>query len=194
MSKLNLKCDYLLPKHQKKIMLCLAKYGVMTMSETNRKLHGENTSTTRAFHELERKEMVKVRGVEPYRGRNFSKYWLSGRGIGFVLLNGANPEKTRSIALAVSEGKLEKSIETYFKLRDVSPKIANVLDTLLVLVGTLSPEEMFGHLLVRYSTLEDTEKHGFFEAIKDSEEFAEALSHLRKELKGFANGGKKGGV
>ena len=66
MSKLNLKCDYLLPKHQKKIMLCLAKYGAMTMSETNRMLHGENTSTTRAFHELEKKEMVKVRGTIKY--------------------------------------------------------------------------------------------------------------------------------
>jgi hypothetical protein len=166
-------------------MLCLAKYGVMTMSETNRKLHGENTSTTRAFHELEKKDMIKVRDTMKYRGRVFSKYWLSGRGIGFALLNGANPETTKRIALNLGQNKLEKSIEIYFKLRDVSPKIANILDTLLVLVGTLSPEEMFGHLL---------EKRRFFEAIRVSEEFSEALSHLRKELKGFVNGEKNGGV
>lgn len=56
MSKKILKYDNLLPKHQKKIVLSLAKHGAMTMSETNKKIRGENTSTTRAFHELEKKK------------------------------------------------------------------------------------------------------------------------------------------
>jgi hypothetical protein len=190
MSKINLKCDYLLPKHQKRIMLCLAKDGTMTMSETNRKLHGENTSTTRAFHELERKEMIEVRDTKKYHGREFSKYWLSGRGIGFVLLNGANPETTRSITLSLIKDKKDTTIDSYFKLRVVSPKIANILDTLLVLNGTLSSEEMIGYLFFGLSSLEETEKQRFFDTIKNSEEFTKALDRFKKTMKEFVNGGK----
>ncbi len=44
-----------LPKHQKKIVLCLAKEGPMIIRETNEKIKGEYTSTNRAFHELKKK-------------------------------------------------------------------------------------------------------------------------------------------
>ena len=54
----------ILPKHQHKIMLALAKYGAMNMSQTNRKIHGQNTSTTRAFHELKKKDLIKEVGIK----------------------------------------------------------------------------------------------------------------------------------
>ena len=93
MSKRNPKSAYPLPKHQKKIVLCLTKHDPMTMSETNRKLKGENTSTTRAFHELESKGIVTAIDKEEYHGRKFSKYWLTQKGIFVALFEGADPDQ-----------------------------------------------------------------------------------------------------
>lgn len=188
MSKSNLKYDYLLPKLQKRIMLCLAKNGAMTMSETNRKLSGENTSTTRAFHELEKKSMIEVKEHIAYRGRKFSKYWLSGRGIGFVLLNGANPEKTKNIALSFENDKTDKTTAEFFELRGLSPKIANILDNALVLTPTLSKGEMFGHLFAGISSLNADEKKRFFEVVRKSGEFTDTVQQVKENMKEFMEG------
>jgi hypothetical protein len=77
----------ILPKHQHKIMLCLAKCGAMNMSQTNLKIHGQNTSTTRAFHELKKKELIKEIGAKEYHGRQFPEYWLTGRGLAYFFLH-----------------------------------------------------------------------------------------------------------
>lgn len=156
------------------------------MSETNKKLHGENTSTTRAFHELERKEMVKVRDTIEYRGRKFSKYWLSGRGIGFVLLNGANAETTKNFALGISsKDKPDTTIESYFRLRSISPKIAKILDESLVLYGTLSREEMIGFLLFGLFSAGEGEKKEFFDAVMKSKDFGESVKEMKGVVKAF---------
>jgi hypothetical protein len=132
MSKRNSKHDGFLPKHQKKIVLCLAKNGAMTMSQTNKALKGENTSTTRAFHELEKKGFVTAVGTYERRGRRFSKYWLTDRGIGYALLNGANSESTKNNAMLFSKDRM---IGCFFELRSVSPEMQNLLDRTMLQVS-----------------------------------------------------------
>jgi len=88
---LNQKVKYhTLPKLQNRIVLCLAKHGPMNIRETNKKLRGEYTSTNRAFHELEKKQFVEKVLTQKYRGRKFSKYWLSDRGLVYAILHGSN--------------------------------------------------------------------------------------------------------
>ena len=132
----------ILPKHQHKIMLGLAKYGAMNMSQTNRKLHGQNTSTTRAFHELKKKGLIKEIGAKEYHGRHFPEYWLTGRGLAYFFLHAhvflrdkystivkgkafTNYETIENFASLYLKDKI---IEAYLKLRSASDRIANLLD------------------------------------------------------------------
>jgi hypothetical protein len=157
MSKKNPKYDDL-PKLQRKIVFSLAREGIMTMSDTNKKIKGENTSTTRAFHELESKEMVTRIGTKEYRGREFSKYWLSFRGVAFALLNGANPETLRKCALAFSQTDEDKrAIEVYFDLHSLSSRTANVLDRFLLATGKLEPLQLFKQLLPEMVSMDTNE-------------------------------------
>jgi DNA-binding HxlR family transcriptional regulator len=192
MSKKNQKYGNLLsnlPKLQKKIVLCLARDGAMTMSDTNRKIKGLNTSTTRAFHELETKEMVTKTGIEPYRGREFSKYWLSPKGLAFAMLNDANPESAKRIALSFNQNDEEKkAIEVYFGLRSLSPRIANVLDGFVLLAGKLDPEELLKQLLPVMVSLDKTEMKRLFDKAR---EFPDYWKHTLETLTKFSDTIKK---
>ena len=181
----NSKYDKLLPKHQKKIVLCLAKNEPMTMSQTNRKLRGENTSTTRAFHALEAKGMIKETGKTEYRGRTFSKYWLTERGAAFALLNGANPEIIRTVSLALGRDRI------YFDIRDISPRIANVLDVTLLFDGVLKPEELIKRIVIEVATLNENERLQFLNVIRDSGKFEDAIKNTMDKMKKFMDELKK---
>lgn len=86
----------------------------MTMSETNRKLKGGNTSTTRAFHELESKGIVTVIGGEEYHGRKFSKYWLTQKGIFIALIEGVNPDNL--LQRTLKNYPNDKTLQCYLEL------------------------------------------------------------------------------
>jgi hypothetical protein len=180
MSKNNFKYnnfDNLLPKHQKKIMLCLAENKPMTMSEANRKLNGENTSTTRAFHELERKRMITETEKQEYRGRKFSKYWLSESGVAFALMWGANPSKTERIALTLSRGKI------YFDLHSISPKIANIIDWALIFNDGLNLEKLIQRCLLESVLMEKSERAKLLKIIKESGKFEDIIKSTIEEIK-----------
>lgn len=167
MSERNLKYDDL-PKLQKKIVLYLAKNGALTMSETNRKLRGENTSTTRAFHQLESKEMIRKTDVMEYRGREFSQYWLSMRGVAFALMNKANPETLKKRSLTYFKADEDKKgIEVYFELHSLSSRIANILDRFVLCHGKLEPTELFNQLLPEMVSLDKTELYKLFYKAKE---------------------------
>jgi len=169
MSNKRLKYDTL-PKHQKKIVLCLAKEGPMTISATNKKIKGEYTSTHRAFHELEIKLMIEKIGVMSYKGRQFPKYWLTVRGSGFVLLNNANPEKVRLNALEASKNDEErKAIEAYFQLRETSPKMANILDRFVLLEGKIEPVNLFKQMLPEMVSMNGNEIMKVFSVARKTE-------------------------
>jgi len=183
MSKKKPKHIDLLPKHQKKIMLALAKNEPMTMSETNRKISGELTSTTRAFHELEKKGMVIEAGRIEYRGRDFIKYWLSDRGVAYALLNGANDETARRVALGISEND---ALKTYFTLRELGSEIATIIDQTVLFRGMIDPDEIVKILLPEVPKIGKAGFEKFFEAIKDTE-YKEILDHYAKHLRVFLN-------
>lgn len=183
MLKKNRKYVDLLPKHQKKIVLSLAKNEPMTMSETNRKISGELTSTTRAFHELEKKGMVIEVGKKKYRGRKFSEYWLSDRGVAFTLLNGANAETARQIALSLTE---DDKLKTYFELRELSPEIATIIDKAVLHRGIIDFAELVKLLIPEVASTGKAGFEKFFDAIKDSE-FEGILDYYIKHLRVFLN-------
>jgi predicted transcriptional regulator len=178
----NPKYDKLLPKHQKKIMLCLAKNQPMTMSETNKKLKAENTSTTRAFHDLEKKNMVIEVGITAYRGRKFSNYWLTERGVAFALINGANSNIIETISSSLKRNML------YFQLRSISPKVAKVLDMRLLLNGAIKPEELLSRTIDEVLLMNKEERERFLEAIKLSGEFDSQIEDLIQIFQKMING------
>lgn len=124
--------------------------------------------------------MTKVGAIE-YRGRKFSKYWLSDRGIAFALLNGANPEKIKSMALSFDGD------ETYFELRSLSPKIANILDTAILLSGMISPEELVKLLILEVAPMEKAEIKKFLDTVKESGKFEGALNRNMEYMRKFMN-------
>lgn len=180
MSKRKQKYDNL-PKHQRKIVLCLAKEGPMNISETNKKIKGEYTSTNRAFHELETKEMITKSEEILYRGRQFHKYWLTIRGSGFALLNDVNPEHVRLHALKLCEKEEEKrAIETYFKLRKISPKMANILDRFILLEGKIEPIDLLKQLLPEMVSMDKNQISSILGVAKNDEYWKYFEQTIRK--------------
>jgi len=171
----------LLPKLQKKIVLSLAKNEPMTMSDTNRKISGYLSSTTRAFHELEKKGMVTEIEKKEYRGQKFSLYWLSDRGVAFALLNGANPNVTERLALSL---KKNEELKSYLKLRCLSPKIATIIDKAVLFRGIIDLDELIKLLLPEVASMGKEGFDKFFEAIQDSE-FKSILDFYIKRLRVF---------
>lgn len=175
-----------LPKHQKKIVLSLAKEGPMIISETNKRIKGEYSSTNRAFHELETKEMIRKGDVKLYRGRRFPKYWLTVRGSAFALLNNANPENVRLNAIRFSERDADKrGVEAYFKLREIGPEIANVLDRFMLHVGKLEPTDLYKQLLPKMFSMSEDRLEELWRVGKETEYwkyFEEALKKFTDEV------------
>ena len=188
-----------LPKHQHKIMLCLAKYGAMNMSQTNRKLHGQNTSTTRAFHELKKKRLIKEVGVKEYHGRQFPIYWLTGRGLAYfflhahvllrdkysIIVKGKAFSSYGAIETFASLYLKDSTIETYLKLRSASDRIANFLDYSMFRFGKLSFQEMAGYFVMTIGIFGKNEALDFIEVTKMPEEFYVELKHNLETIKKF---------
>lgn len=178
MLKRNLKYGDL-PKLQREIVLCLAEQGAMNISKTNKKIKGHESATNLAIHKLESKEMIQKVENYGYRGREFSKYWLSDRGIAFSLMNGAKSEKVKSIAISLGKDK------TYFELRSISPKIANLLDMVILLNGMLNPDDLTKRLALEVASLGEPELLKFLEALKESGKFDDALKNTMEIMKKF---------
>ncbi len=166
MLKKNRKYVDLLPRLQKKIVLSLAKNEPMTMSDTNRKISGYLSSTTRAFHELEEKGMITEIEKKEYRGQKFSKYWLSDRGVAFALLNGANPNTLERIALNVIE---REEIETYLEIRGLSPpKMSTIIDKAILFRGIIDPDELSKLIFSEMASLKKADFDKLFKIIQNS--------------------------
>lgn len=191
----------ILPKHQHKIMLALAKSGAMNMSETNRKIHGQNTSTTRAFHELKKKELITEIGAKEYHGRQFPKYWLTGRGLAYIFLHivvipsGTVHvyEKDKTIFSLKSETiekyasiyLKDKTIDTYLKLRSASDRIADTLDYSMFRYGNLTYQEMATSFVMTVNVYGDREALEFLDVTKLPEEFYVELKNNLETIKKF---------
>ena len=195
----------ILPKHQHKIMLALAKYGAMNMSQTNRKIHGQNTSTTRAFHELKKKDLIKEVGIKEYHGRQFPEYWLTGRGLAYFFLHAPVLLKDKystfvkgkafsdnvivlnseTIAKFVSLYLNDKATETYLKLRSASDRMAGFLDSAMFRCGNLTFEEMASYFIMTVNFYGDREALEFLDVTKLPEEFYDALKNSLETIKKF---------
>ncbi len=191
MSKRDVKYDYSLPKHQKKIVLCLAKNQPMIMRQTNKLLRAESTSTNRAFHELEKKQMVTRIEQKPYRGQHFWKYWLSERGIAYALMNGSNPNTVRELThFAVKNDSEKKILEIYFELRSISPEVAINLDRALLQVDNLEPREFLAELVGNMSRvfflMNDAEEKKFRDILDKSTDLRDAWKDFLEKLKEFS--------
>jgi hypothetical protein len=190
-SKRELQYDYSLPKHQKKIVLCLARNEPMTKSETNREIKGEATSTNRAFHELEKKQMITRTGAIEYHGRKFWKYWLSERGIAYSLLNGSKPDTLRSVALDVVKSDEEKKVlEIYFELRSISQEIAVDLDRALLYVNNFESNELTIELINKMSRafflMDEAEEKKFRSILGKSADFKKAWTDYLRKMEEFS--------
>jgi hypothetical protein len=202
----------ILPKHQHKIILSLAKYGAMNMSQTNRKIQGQNTSTTRAFHELKKKKLITETVVRNYHGRQFPEYWLTGRGLAYVFLNCpvlfhdkyTTTEKEENVKEKdnsnsktenfLNSGAIynyaslylkDKTIDTYLELRSVSESLADFLDHSMFRFGNLKFQEMASYLIMTIDLIGDSEAFKFLEVTKLPEEFYAILKNNLEKTKKF---------
>ena len=166
-----------LPRLQKKIVLALAKYGVMNISQTNKKIGGHESATNLAFHKLATKGIIQKVETYTYRGRCFSKYWLSDRGTALALISGVNPEKVEGTAVRLGRDK------TYFDLRSASPKIAGLLDISVLLGDTVKPEEMFSRFSVELIAIDENEALDFLKAVKKAGKYDAMIEGTKEKMK-----------
>ncbi len=183
MSKKIPKYDYL-PKLQKEIVLCLAKHGAMTINKIGQTISGRimiSSATYKSFHTLEKKDVITKARIKPYRGREFSEFWLSSRGLAFAMRNGANPENVRRNALSLSKNDEERrAIEMYFRLHSV-PKIADALDEFILLYGKMNPKEMFMRLTPVMVSLDKAETKKVLDiAAEFFDQWKETMENLTK--------------
>jgi predicted transcriptional regulator len=164
----------ILPKLQRKIVLKLAEKGALNVRETNKELRGEYTSTNRAFHELERKGIIKKVGVKEWRGRFFPTYWLTEEGRLIALLCGADIKKVKETALKFCKPEdKEDLMVTYEIIESVGPETASVI--LRALKGKTE---------LAYLPLDENEAKKIFSILR---KYPKWWAHVEKILRGVEN-------
>jgi len=183
MSKKETKHDNL-PKHQRRIVLCLAKEGPLIITETNKKLKGEYTSTNRAFHKLEKKGLIQRVGIRPYRGQEFPRYWLTFESIIFSILEGANIDKLLSYAKECLPKNVDtdRVLATIESAKYLDPRLLQHLYSLLRQKEQLQPMDIVLLTIQAGMTQGITFEKGI-EQMKIIMNVFEKYPRLNKELK-----------
>jgi len=192
------KYDYL-PKLQKKIVLCLAQYGAMTMAKTRLRLKDvrmtgdqkpkshHQTATNLAFHKLESENMVNKVGTWPYRGQKFDTYWLSNRGLAFAMKNGAKAETVKRNYECLSHSEEDKrALEFYFKVRSVSPKIANALDDFMLAARKVTSQKLLARLISEMVSFDEADMKKVFDMTAEFPGEWKVMLEALKKLSGMA--------
>jgi len=81
-----------LPPLQRKIILCLAKNGALTINECVRKIKHHYKATWIAFRSLKEKGIIKEISSKIYRGNEYPQYWLTDEGIILSFIEGIPKE------------------------------------------------------------------------------------------------------
>lgn len=166
-----------LPKHQKKIILCLAKAGPMIINETNDKIEGgEYTSTNRAFHQLESKQLIRKVGEKSYRGREFPRYWLTMLGQVAALFSGSNVQNVKFFALELTkEPEERKDLELFYEIAtNLGPETLNKVYRFILKRGKFE---------LSFLPIEETELDKFFTILKKYPKYMDPVkATLRKAL------------
>jgi hypothetical protein len=105
--------DQFVPPLQKRILLCLAANSPLNKNETARGIKGYYKSTWTALDSLERKGIITKVKTEKYRGREYSRFWLTTAGVFIALVEGCNPKKllTRTIEMYPENKTLQCVVE-----------------------------------------------------------------------------------
>lgn len=190
MSKTKSKYDSL-PKHQNKIVLCLAEKGPMIVRETNTLLHGEYTSTNRAFHELAKKEFIMKVDAMEYRKRQFPRFWLTDKGILYALTRDAKrntllekaetifaKDKDKQIFLKLLSKMPEQSLRIIFSLYSPGKEVS--FEDVFSLVFSASTSKEKNRQLIEESLdlLAESPEYG-----KKANEVLDRISSLIDDLK-----------
>lgn len=81
-----------LPQLQKRILLCLAGSRPLNKNETANAIKGHYKSTWTALDSLERKGIIAKIDTDEYRGRTYTRFWLTTAGVFIALIEGINPK------------------------------------------------------------------------------------------------------
>ena len=165
-----------LPKHQKRIILCLAREGPLIIMETNKKIKGEYTSTNRAFHELESKQLIRKVGAKSYRGREFPRYWLTMLGQVAALFSNSNVQDVKFYALELAkEPEERKDLELFYEIAtNLGPETLNKVYRFILKRGKFE---------LSFLPIEETELDKFFTILKKYPKYMDPVkATLRKAL------------
>ncbi|MEM2995447.1 MAG: hypothetical protein QXI91_05490 [Candidatus Bathyarchaeia archaeon] len=115
-----------LPPLQRKIILCLAEHGALTINECVKIIKHHYKATWIAFNSLERKGLIQKVNIKLYRGREYPQFWLSPEGQLTALLNNANIGKVRENALKYCEETEREDFSIFYEIaQSVGPETAN---------------------------------------------------------------------
>jgi hypothetical protein len=81
-----------LPPLQKRILLALAGSRPMNKNETAHSISGHYKSTWVALDSLEKKGIITKINTDEWRGREYTRFWLTTAGVFVALVEGINPQ------------------------------------------------------------------------------------------------------
>jgi len=177
-----------LPPLQKRVVLCLAQEGSQTKNEIKTNIPRLKYAFARVAHykptwlaikSLGQKGLVQEVGTKEYRGRKYSRYWLTDEGVLVALIEGANPEtllkKTREIYP-------ENQILLY--CLEIAPKLnQKVLEigwSAVKTKGKLEPIDLATILLTQMQT--KTSDKPFWETVEILKNYPKQYKSFKKQI------------
>jgi hypothetical protein len=90
-----------LPPLQKSILLCLARSRPMNKNRTAHAVKKEYKSSWKALDYLENKGLITEINTGEYRGREYTRFWLTPAGVFIALIKGVNPQSLLTKTLEI---------------------------------------------------------------------------------------------
>lgn len=171
-----------LPKLQKNIVLKLAEKGAMNVRETNKELNGEYTSTNRAFHELEKKGIIKEVDVKEYRGRKFRKYWLTEDGVVSAFIMEAPKDKLFENAKKFYPNN--ENLQYFIRFSSIlNPQVFKIGYDAVKRKGKLEPIDLFTIMFTQAQS--DVSMEKFKEGLKLLKEYPKLCESFKQIIKNW---------
>ncbi|MCS7123930.1 MAG: hypothetical protein NZ932_00720 [Candidatus Bathyarchaeota archaeon] len=171
-----------LPRLQKKIILCLAKNGALTINECVKKIKHQYKATWIAFQSLKEKGIIKEISSKIWRGNEYPQFWLTEEGIFLSFIEGAS----KDVLLEKSKEFYpdNKNLHAFLDFASIfNPEIWKIAYYSIKRKGKLEPVDLAMIMVTQMESDANLEK--VKEGLIQLKKYPEILESLKKLMEGL---------
>jgi len=171
-----------LPPLQRKIILCLARHGALTINECVRKIKHQYKATWIAFQSLKKKGLIKEVSSKVYRGNEYPQFWLTEEGILLSFIEGAS--KDDLLEKSKTFYPKDENLHAFLDFASIfNPEIWKIAYYSIKRKGKLEPLDLAMIMITQMESDVNLEK--FKEGLTKLKKYPEILESFNKLMEGL---------